>query len=178
MLLLIICNNNNSFVLLWLWIIIAITLFIQNIFIYWYFWYFLKSPVTFTLTSIYTLSTLFTFILHPHFYIYISFHHIGQALSNSQNHLSVWCLVTLNEIFFLRSQKGDCIAGVNYLKGVFALFGPRPPVFISGPQLPNPIKISTSSTSSYLDPSHYDHVHITFNGLQVICFMFTYSCYI
>ena len=77
-----------------------------------------------------------------------------------------------------RSQKGDCIAGVNYLKGVFALFGPRPPVFISGPQLPNPIKISTSSTSSYLDPSHYDHVHITFNGLQVICFMFTYSCYI
>ena len=77
MLLLIICNNNNSFVLLWLWIIIAITLFIQNIFIYWYFWYFLKSPVTFTLTSIYTLSTLSTFILHPHFYIYISFHHIG-----------------------------------------------------------------------------------------------------
>ena len=112
--------------------------------------------------------------LHSHF---LSSHWVGTFVS--QNHLCVWCLVTLNEIFLkFRSQKGDCIAGVNYLKGVFALFGPRPPVFISGPQLPNPIKISTSSTSSYLDPSHYDHVHITFNGLRVICFMFTYSCYI
>ena len=34
---------------------------------------------------------------------------------------------------------------------------------------PSPlIEVSTSSASSYLKPSDYDHVHITFNGLQVI----------
>ena len=31
-----------------------------------------------------------------------------------------------------------------------------------------PIKVSTSSTSLQLKSSHYDHVHITFNGLPVI----------
>ena len=75
--LLTIYNNNNSFVLLWLRIVIIITSFIENKLIYCYVWYFLKSPDNFTLTFIYTLSTLFTFILHPHLYIYISFHQIG-----------------------------------------------------------------------------------------------------
>ena len=75
---LIIYNNSNSFYFLWLWTIIAIT-FIENILIYWYFWYYLKSPETFTLI---TVSTLFSsFILHLHFYIYISFYHIGQSHS-------------------------------------------------------------------------------------------------
>ena len=40
------------------------------------------------------------------------------------------------------------------------------------------IKFSTSSTSSYLKSSHYDHVHISFNGLRVFKTMLTYSCYI
>ena len=94
------------------------------------------------------------------------------------NHSCVWCLFTFNEIFFLRSQKGDGVVDVDYLKGVFALSGLQPPVLISGPWPRNPIKISTSSTSSYLKSSHYDHVHITFNGLRVIYFMLTYSCHI
>ena len=33
-----------------------------------------------------------------------------------QNHSCMWCLVTSNKIFSLSSQKGDSIAGVNYLK--------------------------------------------------------------
>ena len=36
--------------------------------------------------------------------------------------------------------------------------GARPPALI---------KFSTSSVSSYLKSSHYDHVHIIFNGLRV-----------
>ena len=58
---------------------------------------------------------------------------------------------------------------------MFGLSGPRPPALKSGPQPPalGPwppalIKISTSLTSCYLKSSHYDHVHITLNGLQVI----------
>ena len=39
---------------------------------------------------------------------------------------------------------------------------------LSGAQPPAPIKFSTSSTSSYLKSSYYDHVHISFNGLRVI----------
>ena len=38
----------------------------------------LMSTHPLTLTFIYTLSTLFTFILHLHFFIQILFHHIGQ----------------------------------------------------------------------------------------------------
>ena len=33
-----------------------------------------------------------------------------------QNHSCMWCLVTSNKIFSHSSQKGDSIAGVNYLK--------------------------------------------------------------
>ena len=33
---------------------------------------------------------------------------------------------------------------------------------------PAPIQFSASWTSSYLKSTHYDHVYITFNGLQVI----------
>ena len=35
------------------------------------------------------------------------------------------------------------------------------------PSAPGPIKVLTSSTFSYLNSSHYDHVHITFNDLRV-----------
>ena len=138
---------------------------------YWYFWYFLKSPDTFTLT-------FYILCLHysHSYYTRISTFYISHSIL--QNHSCAWCLFTFNEIFLLRSQKGNGIADVDYLKGVFALSGFQPPVLISGPWSPNPIKISTSSTSSYLKSSHYDHVHITFNGLRVIYFMLTYSYYI
>ena len=51
------------------------------------------------------------------------------------------------------------------LQGVWVI---RPPALISGPRARAPQKFSTSSTFSYLKSSHYDHVHITFNGLWVI----------
>ena len=45
---------------------------------------------------------------------------------------------TFNEIFFLRSQKGDGVADVDYLKGVFALSGLQPPASypVLGPGTP------------------------------------------
>ena len=116
MLIPIVYNNSNSFLFFWLWIIIVITLFIENILIHWYFCRYLKLPETFTSTFINTVSTLFTFISHLHFYIYISFYHIGQSYSVLQNHLCMWCLVTFKEMFFPTSQKGDGIAGVDYSK--------------------------------------------------------------
>ena len=54
---------------------------------------------------------------------------------------------------------------------------PRPSYPALGPRLPAPLKISTSSTSSYPKSSHDDHVYITFNGLLVILTMLTYSCH-
>ena len=53
-------------------------------------------------------------------------------------------------------------------KVAFGLSGPWPSEVISGHRTPAPIKVSTNSTSSYFKFSHYDNVHITFNGLQVI----------
>ena len=63
----------------------------------------------------------------------------------------------------------------NKISGVWVI---RPTVLISGPQSPATVRFSTSSTSSYLKSSHYDHEHISFNGLRVIYTMLTYSCYI
>ena len=46
---------------------------------------------------------------------------------------------------------------------------PRPSYLALGSWPPAPQKFSTTSTSSYLKSSHYDHdVHITFNGLRVM----------
>ena len=70
----------------------------------------LMSTHPFTLTFIYTLSTLFTFMLHLHFFIYISFHQIGQSHSVLQNHWFMWLVI------FLRLQKGDGVANLDYLK--------------------------------------------------------------
>ena len=50
---------------------------------------------------------------------------------------------------------------------VFGLSGHRSPALISGPRPLAPVKVSICSTSSYLKFSHYDHVHITFNGIRV-----------
>ena len=116
MLIIVIHNNNNSFLFFWLRIIIVITWFIENLMIYWYFWYYLRSPETFTLTCIFSVSTLFTFILHLQLHIYISFHYIEQSHLVLQNHSCVWCLVTFSGTFFLTSQKGDDIVAVDYLK--------------------------------------------------------------
>ena len=114
MFILIVYNNSNSFLFLWLWIIIVITLFIENILIYWCFWYCLKPPETFTLAFIFSVSTLFSFILHLHFYIYIYSHYIGQSHSALQNHPCMWCLIIFKELFFFTSL--FLIVGVDYLK--------------------------------------------------------------
>ena len=50
----------------------------------------LMSTHPFKLTFIYTVSTIFTFMLHLHFFIYISFHYIGQSHSVLQNHSCMW----------------------------------------------------------------------------------------
>ena len=61
---------------------------------------------------------------------------------------------------------------------VFGLSGPwlPAPTLTFDPRLKPPINVSTSSTSSYLKSTHYDHVYITFNGLQVTLTRWTYSC--
>ena len=41
-------------------------------------------------------------------------------------------------------------------------------VWVLQPSYPALIKVSSSSVSSQLNPSDYDNVHITFNGLRVI----------
>ena len=76
-----------------------------NYIIYWkYFWYHLKSSETFTLSFICTASTLFTFTLHQHFNIYISFHHIEQSYSVLQNHSCMWCFFyCANSIFNIQN---------------------------------------------------------------------------
>ena len=56
---------------------------------------------------------------------------------------------------------------LNITERVFEFSGPTP-AFISGPRPPVPIKIPTTSTSSYLKFSHYGTMHIIFNGLRVI----------
>ena len=64
-----------------------------------------------------TASTLFMFILHLHLHLHF--------LSSHWAICQIWfckiiraypCLVTSNKIFSLTSQKGDIIAGVDYLK--------------------------------------------------------------
>ena len=57
-------------------------------------------------------------------------------------------------------------------KGVWVIWPPasgphiQPSTLVPWP--PALIKVSTSSIPPQLKPSHYDHVHITFNGLPVI----------
>ena len=63
----------------------------------------------------------YIYIIHVHTTSTSTFTFPFITLGNSshlvlQNHSCMRCLVTSNEIFSLISQKGDCIAGVDYLK--------------------------------------------------------------
>ena len=67
MLIIVIHNNNNSFLFFWLRIIIVITWFIENLMIYWYFWYYLRSP------EIWHWHVFFLYLHYSHlYYVYNS----------------------------------------------------------------------------------------------------------
>ena len=71
--------------------------------------------------SLETSKLKFTRIYMIHVHITPTFTFPFITLGNSshlvlQNHLRMWCLVIFNEIFSFTSQKGDSIAGADYLK--------------------------------------------------------------
>ena len=74
----------------------------------------LETAGDFHIGIYFSVSTLFSFILHLHFYIYIYSHYIGQSHSVLQNHPCMWCLTIFKEIFFFTLL--FLIVGVDYLK--------------------------------------------------------------
>ena len=72
-----------------------------------------------------------------------------------------------NIILFIVSKKA-------VLYRVFGLSGPRPSYPALRSRSPGPIKVLSSSTFSQVKSNHYDHVHITLNGLRLFKPCFTH----